>query len=250
MAGVKRILVASDLPAAPTDEFVLGGSAVHHVRNVMRMRVGQALSLCDGKGHIALATISEISTSTIRLRIDERTSPTARPHTLITLIYGLARSGPTETVIQKATELGVDRIVLTVCERSVARPKDELKKQLRWQRIADEAVRQSERVHGVTVALTPSLTEAIGQCAAQTLLVGDPQAAVSLGAVAASIAESASLGLLIGPEGGLSPSELQQAQDSGFLAVRLASAVLRTETAAIAGLAQLSYLTANSDLSD
>jgi 16S rRNA (uracil1498-N3)-methyltransferase len=150
-------------------------------------------------------------------------------------------------VIRDATELGATDVFLAPTVRSIVRL-DEGKattKEDRWRRIAEQAARQSGRADPPRVALTPEWRSALERAAnlADARFVLDPHAGEPLGPrLGAAIARDSSLAIAVGPEGGLAPEEIEQAELAGFTPASVGRFVLRTETVAAAVLGAVRVL--------
>jgi 16S rRNA (uracil1498-N3)-methyltransferase len=207
------------------------GDEARHAISVARMRVGETISVGDGKGLIVEGAVASIAAGDLavevrRLRREERPTPE------LWLAQALAKGDRDELAIQAATELGVSGVIPWQAERSVSRwegPKA-AKGRERWQSIVREASKQSIR------AWVPDVTEVTGSKAfAQAtglVLVLEPTASDRLSDVA--LGEHDRITLVVGPEGGVSPAELGIGRP-----VRLGAEVLRTSTAGPAALAVL-----------
>ena len=234
-----RIHVPS--PLVPGSEVLLPAQAGEHLMRVLRLEAGAALTLFNGQGGEYSATLAprngrQVLAQVLRHDAVERESPLS-----VTLLQGVARGERMDLIVQKATELGVARIVPMLAERSVVKidaSKSERKRE-HWLAIAISACEQCGRRRLPEVAEPVALGDAIGALAPGTLrllLAGD--AVVSL---AATVTRGAAqpLALLIGPEGGLSDNEQRFAQANGFVSCRLGPRIMRTETAGLAALAAL-----------
>jgi len=189
----------------------------HHLRKVLRLRDGEAVSVTDGAGRWCLA-VAVVDGNRLRLEVssDIATDPSnARP---VIIAAAMPKGDRLDWMVQKVTELGVDRLVLLHAERSVVRWKpDRVDHQLaRLQRIADEALRQSRRVVRLAIDAPRPAVEVLGG-----FVVAEPGGR-SLNATDTSIA--------VGPEGGWTDAEL----DAAVGEVDLGRTILRTETAAVA----------------
>jgi 16S rRNA (uracil1498-N3)-methyltransferase len=218
----------------------LRGTAANHISRVLRLRVGDSLTVFDGNGGEYDARIDEFSKETVQVtvaehRLIERESPMP-----ITLAQGISRGERMDLVIQKATELGVARIVPLITERCVVKldAKQAEAKLRHWRAITIAACEQCGRnrlpeVEPVakfhdylrTAASTPPVTE-------HRLLLSP----IGEARIRDLSATSTAVSVLIGPEGGLTEIEHESALKSGFMGVRLGPRVLRTETAALAAL--------------
>lgn len=225
------------------DSARLRGDDFHHVVRVLRLRPGAALVLVDGTGLRYQGRLERIERSEAWVTIDERRVLAPDPAPRLLLIDGLARSERTTLVLQKATELGVDEFLPAICTRSVTRPMDAASKVERWQEIARQAARQCERARLPVIHAPRPWAAALQQVPAEALRLVAMPGAQDLAALELRLRREASaVAIAVGPEGGLTADELQQARAAAFEPVSLGPRVLRTETAAIALLALAAYL--------
>lgn len=213
-----------------------------HLTRVLRLESGTAITLFDGHGGEYEGTL-ERDGKKFWARVGthdpvERESPLA-----ITLLQGVARGERMDLIVQKATELGVARIIPVLAERSVVRvdASQRARKLEHWQAVATAACEQCGRNRVPPVTAPLSLGDAIAALPADSrrcLLAAD--AGEPLSAVANSTTHTISL--LIGPEGGLGDNEQRFAAANGFGAYRIGPRILRTETAGLAALAALQTL--------
>jgi 16S rRNA (uracil1498-N3)-methyltransferase len=236
------------VPLAEGLEIDLPAAAAQHVATVLRLRPGAPLTLFDGQGGEWAASVLATDRRGARARVGahdpvERESPLA-----ITLLQGLARGERMDQVVQKATELGVARILPIAAERSVVQL-GEARAERRiahWQAVAASACEQCGR-NRVPEILPPLALAACGAAPLPALRwVLDPATGRALPEAVATAQTSTTglreVALLVGPEGGLSDTELALAARLGFEPVRLGPRVLRTETAGLAALAALQAL--------
>jgi 16S rRNA (uracil1498-N3)-methyltransferase len=219
----------------------LQGDAANHVLRVLRLRSGDALVVFDGSGSDYEAEVADMGRNDVTVRVGPGREIHSESPLGITLLQGICRGPRMDTVIQKATELGVTRIEPLLTERSVVRLDDEQagRKQEHWRRVAIAAAEQSGRSQIPEVAEPRKLEDAVpGATGLATRFLLDP-AGASLHAIPPP---ASPLGLLIGPEGGLTEGEKRMATDFGFTAVRLGPRILRTETAPLAALAILQFV--------
>jgi len=220
----------------------LGQREITHLGRVLRLKAGDAVVLFDGSGRDfeARITIADHRDMTIETGV-ARAAATESPLD-VSLIQGMCRSHRMDTVMQKATELGVHRIQPVATERSVVRLNHARldRKVSHWRRVAISACEQCGRsvIPGIPAPL--ALPQALGAIEAATVrLMLDPEAARGLGQLDAA---GASIALLSGPEGGFTAAERALAEAAGFQRIRLGPRILRTETAPLAALSILQYL--------
>jgi 16S rRNA (uracil1498-N3)-methyltransferase len=221
----------------------ISGEDVHHIVKVLRMKTGDELLLCDGKGAEYSAKIARINKSDITAEVKARSSREIR-YPLITLGQGLPKSDKMDWIVQKATELGVATIVPLVTERTIAKIKDEEKRVSRWQKISREAAMQSNRLDIPQVGHLVSFPEFLRTLAPEPrtlLLLPWEEGTVPIREILRANSDIKNIIVLIGPEGGFSAHEAEAAQAKGFHLVSLGPNLLRTETAAIAVLSMIGY---------
>lgn len=229
----------AELAAVAAGDVVrLGGPEARHAVQVARVRLGERISIGDGRGTVVTGPVLESGQGELTIEVAElvREQPAAPA---LVLVQALAKGDRDELAVQAATELGVDRIVPWAAARSVSRwegAKAEKGRQ-RWATIAREASKQSIRAWVPEVeAATP--TARLPELLAGTrLLVLEPTAERGLAQLEL---DERPLALLVGPEGGVAPEELARLTAAGAEPVRLGPTVLRTSTAGPAAIALLS----------
>jgi 16S rRNA (uracil1498-N3)-methyltransferase len=220
-------------------------AAVHVVR-VLRMRVGDPLVAFDGAGGEHDATIVAVRGERVDVRIGPRREAAPESPLGIVLVQGVSRGERMDYTIQKATELGVTRILPVLAERSVVRldAAQAARKLEHWRGIAIAACEQCGRATVPEVASPRRYDEHLADAAppaiaARVRLVLSPDGTHSPADLPPALRE---VELLVGPEGGLSESEERLAMTRGYVGLRLGPRVLRTETAAAAAIAVLQAL--------
>lgn len=215
-------------------EHELPEAQAHYIGRVLRMSEGAAVQLFDGSGQEFLGVLLEVGKKRVSVRLDESFAGQPDSTLNIHLGQGLSRGERMDWAIQKATELGVREITPIISERCEVRLKDERadKRLQHWRQIAISACEQCGRSSVPVIHPPLLLAEWLKACEAELKLVLHPVAEPW-----ASHARPASLAFLIGPEGGLSEAEVQQAQAAGYHSARLGPRVLRTETAPVVALA-------------
>lgn len=218
---------------------ILTGSPARHIAQVLRMSVGDKVILFDGSGDEFAATITQLAKGRVEVRVDAATTPATESSATISLWHGLCRSGKMDSIVQKATELGVAEIQPIICEHGIIKLDDQraAKKTAHWKSVAAGACEQSGRVKIPVVQpparLVECLTKQQDTIAACNALMFDPAGQASLDS---QLDKSRDTLLLTGPEGGFSASEKQAAEAAGFDLVSLGPRILRTETAPIVAL--------------
>ena len=237
----------------PPDQAVihLSGDDFHHIHDVLRLKAGDAITVCDGAGTDLAGQISRYGESTVEVSIFTRSMNQSEPPYRVTLYQGMAKGDKMESIIQKSVELGVSQLVLMICSRCVSLPekRDYAGKLTRWNRIAAEAAKQSGRGLRPTVGPILSFQDALASASAADIrmIPWELEREQSIRTVLESWQQTASgkpypaISVLIGPEGGFSQEEIQLAAASGLQPVTLGRRILRTETAGPAVLAMILY---------
>jgi 16S rRNA (uracil1498-N3)-methyltransferase len=225
-------------PPAAGLAVTLGGSEGKHAVNVRRMRVGEGIQLSDGKGLRVRGSVSALGNNSLTVSV-ESVIQESQPEVGLTIIQALAKGDRDELSIQAATELGCWGVVPWQADRSISKwegPKI-AKSVDRWQTIVAEAAKQSLRVFEPVVSQpinSKQLTSAIGDF--DLVLVLDPTAEQGLGSININ-QENKSVAIVVGPEGGISESELLDLEKAGAKSVHLGEPILRTSTAGVAAIA-------------
>ena len=207
-----------------------------HIAKARRLRAGDALCVFDGQGREALARVVDIAGDTVAVHIHSVASVSCESPLAITLAIALSRGERMDTIVQKASELGVCRIQPLISERTVLRLDSArlARKREHWQKIAISACEQCGRNQIPRIDAAAPLAEVLHSARSSTALrlVLHPSPART-----ALPPRCAALWLLIGPEGGFSDSEISAALEAGFRHHTLGPRVLRTETAPLAAIA-------------
>jgi 16S rRNA (uracil1498-N3)-methyltransferase len=235
---VTRVFV--DAPLATGTHIALPDAAAAHLVRVMRLREGDACILFNGDGHDYDAQLVETGRHGAVARILGMQAVHNEAPLRIVLLQGIARGEKMDLILQKATELGVARIVPVDAERTEVRLEGErLRKRVaHWRNVVVSACEQCGR------ARVPGVIEPVGiadvsTCAtdAALQLYLDPEGDCTLSGL--DLAADATVSLAIGPEGGWSPRDREQLRAAGFRGLRLGPRILRTETAGLAAIAAL-----------
>jgi len=215
------------------------GAEAKHAVTVSRVREGETLLLGDGAGLVLGVTVLAAVPGELTARVDE-VRTTAKPRPRILLVQALAKGDRDELAVQAATELGIDGVIPWAAARSVARWEGVkvAKGQARWAAIVREASKQSIRPWLPTVAQLTTTKQLAQLAATSRMLLLEPSAELRLTAVGVP-ADDRDIVLVVGPEGGIAPSELDILERAGASRVRLGDTVLRTSTAGPAAVAIL-----------
>jgi len=220
------------------------GADADHISKSLRMQKGEGLTVGDLCGRVFECRIAAVEPGRVSLEILSSAPDVSEPDVSVTLFQCMPKGDKLETVIQKAVELGVAKIVPVLSSRCVSRPDNKSfeKKLVRLNRIAAEAAVQSGRGSIPEVAPPLSLKEAAAQ------LSGFDSALFFYeggGAPIGELIKGKRIAVVIGPEGGFSTDEVKLATDNGAFAASLGPRILRTETAPLAALSAIMYLTGN-----
>jgi 16S rRNA (uracil1498-N3)-methyltransferase len=219
--------------------FIITESDFNHISNVLRMKTGdEILVSCNGKA--SLCNI-EIFSDYIKAEIKEENYHNTNLPIKLHLFQGLPKSDKMELIIQKAVELGVEEITPVEMNRCVVKIEEKKKKSKkeRWQAIAESAAKQSKRVVIPRVNDIISYKEFLGKTEELSLLLvpyENKDGMKSTKEALSLIKNGDTVGILIGPEGGFEPKEIDAATEKNGKIISLGSRILRTETAAITAL--------------
>jgi len=230
---VDRVLVEA---LAPT--VAVRGPEAHHLRDVLRLRVGAEVEAFDGQGRYARGRIAAVDRDAVTLELGEPRDSTAEPRLRVTLAVALLKGDKLVDVVRPATELGVARFRPFVSTNCEARELSAVKLG-RLRRVAQEAARQSGR------SVVPEVEEPVpfARLAAEgAVVVGDPAAESGLADELEGLLAGPAVTVVTGPEGGLTEAEVETLRAAGARAVRLGPRVLRADTAPVAIAAALLLL--------
>lgn len=237
----KRIFIAQ----SPTlkDISIVGGDA-HHLKNVLRLRQDDSVTVCFSDGSEYEAVISAISDD-VTLRIVKKLDSNSEMPSFVTLYQAYPKGDKLDLITQKCTELGVGRIVPVISERCVARPdrKSAENKIARLTRIAESAAKQSGRTRIPEISLPIYYNDAIKTIAKTDFgfICYEGSSTISLPKILQNY-RNGDISFFIGPEGGISFSEVNIATAFGIPLAGLGQRILRTETAPIFVMSAISLL--------
>lgn len=226
-------------------EVIITGSDVNHIKNVLRMKPGEELSVSNGLDQKEYRCgIEECRDDSILCRLRFVKEDGLELPSRIYLFQGLPKADKMELIIQKAVELGVYEVIPMAARRSVVKleGKREAGKLARWQGIAEAAAKQSRRRILPKVHPVMSMREAVAYASTMEVRLIPYELAQGMGKtkeILEALQPGQSVAVMIGPEGGFEESEIREAVDAGMQPVTMGRRILRTETA---GLAMLSWI--------
>ena len=220
------------------------GSDLNHMKNVLRFKLGKEVLASDGEGNDFLCAIEGYEEGYALLKVVHRVEMSTELPVEIVLYQGLPKKDKLELVIQKSVELGAAKIVPLAMKRSIVKldEKSKVKKQIRWQAIADAAAKQAKRGIQPEVGIPVSMKAIKEELSSYDLLLIPYENALGMPytrEVLSEVKNCDRIGIVIGPEGGFDPEEINYLTGIGGKVISLGKRILRTETA---GLALMSYL--------
>ena len=234
-------------PAMGEDSITITGGDVNHIKNVLRMSVGDKICVINGQNNKEYyCEITAVGNDAVDTRICEIRESDQELGNEIVLFQGLPKSDKMELIIQKAVELGVHTIVPVSTDRTVVKldAKKEANKRKRWMSISESAAKQSGRLRIPEVTPVVSYREALEMAKKMDVRLIPYELAEGMEKtreLMSSIQPGQSVAVFIGPEGGFESSEIEKAMEIGAWPITLGKRILRTETAGLVTLAMLVY---------
>lgn len=230
------------------NDIYITGSDYNHIRNVLRMKPGEVVSVSDGETEKEYRChIEDYEEGKVHLRLDFIKEADVELPVRVTLFQGLPKSDKMDYIIEKCTELGVSEIVPVKTSRSVMKL-DEKKAEKRtehWQGKAEAAAKQSKRAVIPAVHEPVSMEEAVKMCCEldnRLIPYELSEGFDKTREMISGIKSGSSVGIFIGPEGGFSEEEIALAETAGVTPITLGKRILRTETAGMVVLSWLVYI--------
>lgn len=228
-----------------SDKVVITGEDVGHIKKVLRLRCGDNIIVCDSNGTDYSAAIKEFENESVIAEIIGSKNNSSEPPIEVTLFQGIPKSDKMDYIIQKSVELGVNSIVPVLTDRTVVRidnKKDADNKVARWQRIALEAAKQSNRGIVPVIGYPITLDKALETLKSYDISI-IPYEKESTRKLKDYLQRDKyrKISVFIGPEGGFSEKEVEKSLEAGAVPVTLGPRILRTETAGIMVLSILMY---------
>lgn len=229
------------------NKIIIIGKDVNHIKNVLRMKAGEEISVSNGvDGREYRCGIEELSDEEIVCTLRFIKEEGLELPSKIYLFQGLPKADKMELIIQKAVELGVYEVIPVSCKRAVVKldEKKAKSKLARWQSIAEAAAKQSKRGIIPEVKEVMSIKEAVLYSAKADIRIIPYELAKGMDEtkrIIGSLKPGEDVAVFIGPEGGFEEAEVQAAMDAGIIPVTLGKRILRTETAGMTVLSWIMY---------
>lgn len=255
-----RFFVQSE--AITGDKITITGDEFIHLHRVLRLGAGDTITVCDGSGREYEATLRQILPEGAVAEIEATKMSAAEPFVNLTLVQGLPKAGKMDLIVQKGTEVGISRFLPVITERTVVNlnQKKMERRVERWRRIAREAAKQSRRAVVPAVDMPVTWADVLHryrqvaglgclgvlpweeECSTGLRNILQKEWAVpGTGEHGCNSGSRQDIWLFIGPEGGLSRAEVEQAREAGIISVTLGPRILRTETAGLIAAALVLY---------
>ncbi len=220
------------------------GDDAKHIGAVLRMKKNEKLIVCNGQNMDYNCIIKDVTKQTVELEIMERERNNVEPHVKVKLYQSLPKLDKMDLIIQKCVELGVDEIIPIVTEHTIIKiEEDKIKKKLeRWNKVSESAAKQCMRGKIPHVANPIDYIEALKQSKDldKSIIPYEKERIKTLRSAIKDF-KGNTIGVFIGPEGGFSQTEIQEAINYGLEVVTLGNRILRTETAGFVVLANIMY---------
>lgn len=229
------------------NRITITGKDVNHIKNVLRMKAGEEISISNGvDGKDYRCGIEELLDEEIICNLRFIKEDGVELPSRVYLFQGLPKADKMELIIQKAVELGVHAVIPVSCKRSVVKLDDKKAKSkiARWQQIAEAAAKQSKRGIIPEVKTVLSMKEAVAlaeQCKVKLIPYELAEGMEKTKEIISSLKSGEDVAIFIGPEGGFEESEVQLAVENGIVPITLGKRILRTETAGMTVLSWIMY---------
>jgi 16S rRNA (uracil1498-N3)-methyltransferase len=234
----------------PTDEvmnntIILRGDEARHISAVLRLGRGEQIRMIDGRGTAHICEIVSIASQTVSARIIKTLKNSGEPRLHLTMGIGLSNSSKFDTIIEKGTEVGVSLFVPLLTEKSKVKTGDKgaaTRKMNRWQRVCRAAVKQSGRSRIPDISRPVEFYQFLEHCNPEETCLFHPGEGREAIETLPNLQNKSCLTVLIGPESGFSPAEIQTVRERSINVISLGNRILRTETAGVVIPALVIYL--------
>lgn len=220
------------------------GDDVHHITKVMRNSIDDKIICCDNKGLDVLVSIVAINQEMVECQIISKLSDNREPSVKVTLVQALPKADKMDLIIQKGTEIGVSSFLPFTSERTIVQLNDKKlqKREERWRKIAKEAAEQAHRSKIPDILPLTNLNKLFSLIKNKpTFIAYEKEDTILLSQAIRNINYLDEIFLIIGPEGGFSEKEVEEAVSFGAVSISLGKRILRTETAGLVGVSNLIY---------
>lgn len=226
----------------------IDGSDIEHLK-VLRIKKGEVFTVCDGKGKDYVCRLKSADSKTAEAEIIEVKESVGEPSVFCTVYAAFPKAEKAESIVQKAVELGASKIVFFPSARCVSRPDEAaaLKKCIRWQKISEEAAKQSSRgiIPEVLVNMSFEKTIALAAESEMPLFFYEAETDLTLKEALCQKQSYKTVSIVTGAEGGFEKEEVIAAKKSGMYITSMGDRILRCETAPVCALAAIMYHTDN-----
>lgn len=215
---------------------------VNHIKKALRVQIGEKLEVCDISGDEYIVEVLEM-TDQVRCEIISVSDVLRESPIEVHLFQGLAKGSKMDTIVQKSVELGVNKIYPLQTKRSIVKldAKSAKKKVERWQKISDEAAKQSKRSQLPSVESLVTLNDLHVMLESYDLILVAYELEQSRKLKECLIDTSKKIAVIIGPEGGFEEEEVHELIEKGAVSISLGPRILRTETAGVMLVSILQY---------
>ena len=224
--------------ALDSSEVLIAGPDFHHLVHVLRVKTGEAILLLDGVGTVRESVIQSLGKRELTARVTGPAPKPPDPPVHVAVAQALGKGDKFEQVIQHGTELGASEFIPLITARTVVKPDSGPAKLERWRAIAKGAAEQSGRARIPSVQPSCNLRDILTDARDSVLLDPSGRSLASILSGRENVEQSSWL-LLVGPEGGFTPEEVEAARAAGADIVSLGPFTLRTETAALGAISRL-----------
>lgn len=231
-----------------SDFLTIEGPDAIHISRSLRMQKGDIVTICDTKSTDYKCKITDINKDYVKLHVIKKYPCHNEPNINITLYQAIPKGDKMDQIIQKSVELGVNSISPVLMNRCISRPSDfaMAKKIKRWQKISQSAAEQSSRGIIPAISNTINIDQAIEKSVKDDLAIFFYEdGGETISHILTDSQKLETMSIFIGPEGGFSLDEVNKLTSNGIFPVTLGERILRTETAPIAALAIIMYITGN-----
>ncbi len=239
MATLRRFYAPPE--AFQSGAVVLDAEESHHLTRVLRLQAGARVLVCDGRGRQVEAEVQSLWQGKTVLRVLHELPLAGESPLVLTLAIGLAKGEALDAVIRQATEMGVTNIVLfTSAYSEKTTPERAARRLTRWRRLAQESLKSCQRSFLPEIAPVQDFAQVLPGSEEIKIIFWEEERGGGLKNLASG-SRPASVRVLIGPEGGFAPEEVEQARQAGYQAASLGPRRLRVETAALAALTLIQF---------